>query len=221
MISNQLAIVGLRNKALALSVVTSGSLTLSVTSAAYVRASGSWITDGFVVGMEVTGAGCTVAGNNGAHRVTAVSALSLTCGGLATEVSGSGKTISVGVPAFRAWENVDYTPTPGRWYVEEDYLPGPTAQTTLGTLGQVEVFPTYVLKIYGLANTSTAALFKFADALLALFAPGTPIVLSDGVVIRVRTNPAPSCGQIVQAPGGGWAVATITIPCRVESANTY
>jgi len=221
MIDHQLALTALRTQALTLSVVTTGSTTLSVTSAAYVRAAGSFITDGFVVGMEVTGAGFSVSGNNGAHRVTAVSALSLTCDGLATEASASGKTVSVGLPALRAWENIDFTPVAGRWFVEEDYLPGPAVQETLGQYGQVETLPQYVLRLYGLANTSTAALFKASDALLALFAPRTPLVLSDGNVVVVRTNPAPYRGQLLQAPGGGWAVVPITIPCRVRSANSY
>lgn len=218
MVDDQIALVALRNRVLSVAGPTTGSITLSVTSTDYVRASGSFITDGFVVGMEVTGAGCSVAGNNGAHRVTAVAALSLSCDGLATEASASGKTVSVGLPALRAWENIDFTPTAGRWFVEEDYLPGPAVQETLGPQGQVETLPEYVLRLYGLENTSTAALYKLANALLEHLPPRHNLVLSDGNVVVIRTNPAPYRGQLLRTKDG-WAMVSVVFPCRVRSAN--
>lgn len=218
MIKHQLALVALRNRAITLSVCTTGSATLAATTTGYTRASGSFITDGFVVGQEITPTGFAA---NTVAIVTAVAALTLTVGtARAAETSAAARTIAVGLPALRAWENLAFTPTAGRWWVEEDYLPGPVAQITLGAYGQVETLPQYVVKLYGVANTSTAALFAMADALLLLFPPRQGIVLSDTNVVIVNTNPAPYRGQLVQSTDGAWAVITITVPCIVRSANS-
>jgi len=218
MIKHQLALVALRNRAITLCVCTTGSATLAATTTGYTRAAGNFLADGFVVGQEITPTGFAA---NTVDIITAVTALTMTVAtARAVETSSAGRTIAVGLPALRAWENLDFTPTSGRWFVEEDYLPGPVAQITLGPLGQVETLPQYVLKIYGLANTSTAALFAMADALLALFPPRQGIVLTDANVVIVNTSPAPYRGQLVQSTDGAWAVIPITVPCIVRSANT-
>lgn len=218
MIDNQIAVTALRNRAITLAGPTTGSTTLTATTTGYSRASGSFLEDGFVVGMEITPSGFT---SNPVSCVTAVAALTLTVrDARSAEASASGRTLAVLFPALRAFENIDFTPTSGRWYAEDDYLPGPAIQETLGPLGWIETLPQYVVKFYGLQNTSTAALFKVADAFLALFPPRQNIVLSDGNVIVVRTNPAPYRGQIQAAPDAGWAVVAVTVPCRVRSQNT-
>ena len=219
MIDHAAVLLALRGRALTLSVCTTGSVSLSATTTGYARATGSFVADGFAVGMEVTGAGFSTAANNGARVLTAVSALALTCAGCTTEADAAGKTISVGLPALRAWENVDFTPTAGRWFLEEDYLPGPAEQITLGARGAIESLPQYVLKLYGVAATGPTALYKAADALLTLFAPRAALVLSSGDVVAVRTNPAPYRGQLLPAESG-WSVIAVTIPCRTRSANT-
>lgn len=224
MLDHTAALLALRARALTLVVCTTGSTTLSATSTGYARSSGSFVADGFRVGMEVTGAGFSTSGNNGAAEgqrvITAVSALAITCAGTTTESAGSGKTLSVGLPAQRAWENVALTPVAGRGFLEEEYLPGPAAQVTLGARGQVEVFPTYVLKLYGLADRGAAALYASADALLALYPPRYPLTLSTGDVLTVRTAPAPYRSQL-QSVGSGWSLVVLTIPCRARSANSY
>lgn len=219
MINHQVALVALRNRALTLSVCTTGALTgvLSATTTGYARSSGSFVTDGFVVGQEVTPTGFA---QTDVGIVTAVSALTLTIlGGRTAESPAGAASLAVGLPALRAWENLDFTPTASRWFVEEDYLPGPAAQVALGPRGEMELLPTYVLKLYGLTNHSTAALYKAADALLTLFAPRTSLTLSTGDTIIVRTNPAPYRSQLL--PGApGWAMVALTVPCVVRSANS-
>jgi hypothetical protein len=61
----------------------------------FVRAAGSWITDGFVVGMWIRSGGFADPANNGLHKITAVTATDLTCGGsaLVDEASAAGRTI--------------------------------------------------------------------------------------------------------------------------------
>lgn len=218
MIDHQVTLLALRARALTLSAVTTGSATLAATTSGYTRAAGSFVTDGFAVGMEVTPTGFAT---NAAHVITSVAAGTIgTADTLTAETAAAGRTLAVGLPALRAWENVAFTPTGGRWFVEEDYLPGPAEQVTLGALGEIETFPQYVLKLYGTAGTGATALYVVADALLALFPPRQSITCSDGNVISVRTNPAPYRSQLLPAPQGGWAVITVTIPCRVRSANT-
>ena len=226
MINHTTALLALRTQTLTLSVVTTGSATLDATTTGYHRSSGSFLTDGLAVGMEFTPTGFAV---NAAHVITAVTATTVTTPDtIAVEAAGAGRTLAVGLPAIRAWENLTpvngtapiSAPVAGRWYVEEDYLPGPAAQVTVGPLGQIEVLPLYVLKLYGLANTGVTALYKAADALLTLFAPRTSFTVASGDSLTVRTNPAPFRGQLMQADPG-WAVVTVTIPLRLRSPNSY
>ena len=55
------------------------SLTVNATAKTFTRASGSFTTEGFVVGMEITPSGASNAGNNLPQVVTAVSSSVLTC----------------------------------------------------------------------------------------------------------------------------------------------
>ena len=58
--------------------VTTGSTSLSATATGYARASGSFVTNGFVVGQEITASGFTNAANNGRSTITAVTATTIT-----------------------------------------------------------------------------------------------------------------------------------------------
>jgi hypothetical protein len=218
MLNHLAALVALRTRALTLSVCTTGSTTLTATTTGYSRADGgSFLTDGFAVGMEITPSGFAT---NTIDVLAGVTATTLTTrAARVAETGAAGRTIAVGLPALRAWENVDFTPTSGRWFVDEDYLPGPAEQITLGALGQVETLPQYVLKLYGTSGAGPAALYKAADALLTLFAPRTALTLSTGDVLTVRTSPAPYRGQLLTADAG-WSLVTLTVPLRSRSANT-
>jgi len=216
MISNLAAALALRSRLLTLSVATTGTTTLSATTTGYARTTGSFLSDGLAVGMEIVPAGFT---SNPVDVLTGVTALTLTTrNARAAQAAGTGRSISVGLPALRAWENLDFEPTTGRPFVEEDYLPGPVAQVTLGALAQIETLPQYVVKFYGLRNTGPAALYRMADAALALFAPRTGLTLPTGDVVTVRTNPAPYRSQLIPSEPG-WAVCVVTVPCRARSVN--
>jgi hypothetical protein len=219
MLDSQAAILALRNHALATTVVTTGAVELSATAGGYARAAGSFLADGFAVGMEVIGQHFGLAGNNGAHIIDGVSATTLTCQGCSAESSAAGRTLAVGLPALAAWENVTLTPTTGRWFLEEEYVPGPVAGIELGPFGAVEYLPQYVLKLYGLANRSTAALYAVADAVLTQFAPRTALTLTTGDTLRVRMSPAPYRSPLIPIDGG-WAVGPITIPCGARVHNS-
>jgi hypothetical protein len=202
--------LALRDKLLTLEVVTTGSTSLGATSTGYSRASGSFLTDGFAVGMEVVGNGFIQGANNEAKTITAVTALALTC---------AGRTISVGLPELRAWENVPVTPVTGRPYIREQYIPGPLARETLGAFGRLEARPMYGIGVYGVTNTGLGGVLDYADALLTLFAPGTAIVASNGDTLRVRSDTAPFRGQLMQHESG-WAMVLVTVPLRVRTTNS-
>ncbi len=57
---------------------TTGSTSLSATATGYSRAAGSFITNGFVVGQQITASGFATAENNGRSVITAVTATDLT-----------------------------------------------------------------------------------------------------------------------------------------------
>jgi hypothetical protein len=58
--------------------------------------------------------------------------------------------------------------------VREEFLPGPTAQVTIGPLGELEATPMYALYVNVAAETGLTAK-RYVDALRVLFAPRTAI----------------------------------------------
>lgn len=215
MISEVAMQLALRAKALTLSVATTGVMSLSATSTGYARTSGSFITDGFHPGMEVTPAGFAT---NTPRLVTIVSALALTVSGSVTpEVAAGGRSLAVGLPSSRAWENVAFQPTAGVPWVREEFIPGPTQQITIGPNGELEATPMYSLYVNVAAESGLTAK-RYVDALRVLFAPRTEITLSNGDTLRVRADTGPYAGQLQQSQPG-FAVQPLTIPLRLRTPN--
>lgn len=199
--------------------VLSGTPTFS--ASAFTRAAGSFLTDGFVVGMEVTPAAFGV---NGLGVVTAVTATDLSLTGMrVAEVAASGRTLSVGLPALRAYENIPFTPISGRPYIAEEYSPSTLrVKTTPVRLGRTEETGDYFLTWYGVTavagipGVGTAALRKSVDALALLFAPGTDLI-AGAHVLTVREDIGPQAGQVI--PLTGFAALQLKIPWRAQSRN--
>ncbi len=212
--------LALRARLLTLQVATTGSLSLSATAGGYTRASGSFLADGFVAGMEVTASGFGTAGNNGAHLVTAVSALAMEVRpALTAEGASAGRVLTAGVPAKRIYENIDAQPVQGLWYLEEQYdMQPPQLRSLPYNGGDAEQTGLYTVRVYGPTDVGPSALSKWADAALALFKPGTIITTPAGQVIRVRGDSGPYRGAI-RPDTPGWAVCTITIPWRARYTN--
>lgn len=205
----------MRARLLTLSVCTTGTATLSATATGYARTVGSFLADGLAAGMEITPAGYAT---NTVDTITAVTALTLTTRNTrAAESAASGRTISVGLPAGRAFENQKYTPVVNTPYVEEQYIPGPEFVTTDSYAGQLEMRPMYSPRIYVPANTGIGADGQYADAIRRHFAPGTLLLLSSGEMLEVRD--AAFCGQRAQNATGGWSTIPITIPFRVTTVT--
>lgn len=221
----------LRGKLVALSVATTGAIAMSATTIGYARASGSFLTDGFDIGMEITPSGFAT---NGVSVITGVSALTLTATryvitpnpdgsqtvaypAIAAESSAGGRTLLATLPALRAWENKGFEPTAGIPWAEEEYLPGPSAQVTIGPLGDLEGTPMYAPRVHVPAESGMTA-SRYADAVLRLFAPRTAIPLPNGDVLRVRSDTSPYVGQL-QPSRPGFAMKQLTIPLRIRTQN--
>jgi len=214
--------LAMRARALTLSVATTGSVQLSATATGYARTTGSFLTDGFLPGMDLVGTSFTNAVNNAAKTIKTVSALALACDGCTVESAGT-RTLTVGLPTIREWENSEPTPTapvPTRPYVREQYLPGaPARQITLGPLGQLEALPVYELQLFLVPKLGILAARAYADGLLALFPPRLALSVPAGDSLQVRSDSGPSVRQLLQDPRG-WAVLPVTIPFRVRTPNS-
>jgi hypothetical protein len=168
--------------------------------------------------MEVSGSGFAASANNAVKTITAVSALAITCSGTTTEAAGT-RTLTVALPGDRAWEGLEFEPTQGDPWVDEQYLPGPMRRETLGATAQLEVLPQYVLRVYVPAGKGADAARLYADKLLTLFAPSTVMTLASGDTLRVRGDLAPYAGQLIQT-GPGWSVIPVTVPLRMRTTNS-
>jgi len=210
--------LALRTKALSLSVSTCSGVNLSASGSIFTRASGSFITDEFSIGMELTAAGFSEAANNDTFVVTNVGATQITVdGSLTTESAGSGKTLTVGLPSNRAWENVKFEPTTDAPWVEEQLIPGPTRQITVGPLGTIESRLLYQISVHCVENKGIGAPTRYADALMDLFAPRTEITFGSEIA-RVRTDTGPYRGQMLRVVPG-WVTIPVTFPLEIRSAS--
>lgn len=223
MVDHLAILLALRGRLLALPALAGTAATVLGSDAlGYTRPAGSFITDGYKPGMEVVPAGFPVTSpvtQPGIVKAVAAGRLDIE-GGRVPAADGAGRSLTVGLPTLRAWENVPFTPEDGRWYVDEDYLPGPAARRTLGkTSFESDHEPVYVIRMYSVAGKGVGAPYKMADAVLAQFPPNGEILASDGHYIRIRSDPQPTRGQLL-SEGASHAVITITIPLRIRTANT-
>lgn len=223
-----------RAKALTFAGATTGSATLAATATGYTRLAGSFLTDGFAVGQEITASGFSTSANNGTAVILSVTATAMvvtaytitaTSTGytyaartLAVEASAAARTLAVSLPVLRAWENVEFTPTAGLPYVHEQYVPGPTSLEAFGTNAAIEVTPMYVLHFYVKANTGISGDGKYADKALTLFAPGTQITVGSDTV-EVRAAPGPYRGQRYQFENG-FSMVPVNVPLWGLTANS-
>lgn len=227
--------LAMRTRALTLSVATTGAISLAATSTGFTRAAGSFYTDGLWPGMEIVASGFGNAANNGTGVITEVTSataikvtmytsayvngmLVVTRSATVAEGAAGGRTLAVGLPSLRAWENVNFAPESGIPFVEEQFIPGPMAQVTMGPNGDLEVLPQYSLQV-NLPSGTGLTPARYTDALRRLFPPRAFLTLANGDVLRVRQDVGPFVGQLQQSQPG-FAVKPITIPFRLRTANS-
>lgn len=198
---------------------TPAGLSMTGTTTGFTRATGSFIDDGFAVGMEVTPAGFPETAPVLITALTATAMTVRTTSARTPAAAGTGYSIVAALPSRRAWENVEYTPEDGEWYVDEQYLPGPlTLVSGNEDSGEYDAEPAYVLRLYGLSGTGASALYNVSGAVLDRFNPGRAIPTSDGHTVMVRSFPSPRRGQIMRE-GPGRAVVEVEIPAWVRTSN--
>jgi hypothetical protein len=211
----------LRTRAVGVVVATTGSATLEATALGFARASGSFITDGFADGMEIHGTGFNA--NNKAPKMIKGQVLTgflPISGGCELQTATAGRTLIVGIPSDRRWENTWPTnpPAPGvRPYITDQWgasLFQFQAGPKVG--GHIEETGTYYLTWFGLANTGILALYREIAALKKLFTPGTQMT-AGGLFVRVRPS-GPVTGQLTPLENG-MAFIQLAIPWRCASLN--
>lgn len=201
-----------------LSVCTTGSVTLTATTTGYTRAAGSFVTDGFAVGMEITPTGFA---SNPVDTITWLNATTITTQSSRTAESALTAQLAVGLPRTGVWENLSASPSVGQPWWQEQYLPGPSPrQTTLGATGWLEYFPVYGVVLNVPRESGFLAASSYADALIGLFAPGTVLTPSDGSDARVRRDVGPYRTALRDSPLPNVFTTSVLIPLWVRTRNT-
>jgi hypothetical protein len=100
-------------------VFTTGTATLQATATGYTRASGSFITDGFLVGLPITASGFANPANNGSSVITAVTATALTVTKTPPPVVEKGTTGAIEIEAT----STGYVRTTGS-FIDDGFVVG-------------------------------------------------------------------------------------------------
>lgn len=202
-----------RDRAETLVVATTGTMALAATTTGFTRATGSFNDDGFQVGMEVVPAGFT---SNTPAIVTRVEPLTLSIlGTRSAQASGSGRSLTVGLPLDRRWHGTQtpVTTSPAtRPRLIERWSPSLTED-----LGAIVDTGFHLFTWEGLANYGIAAMLVQMQALRDLFPPGFTGVV-DGNLLRVTGRPAPRFTDPVTSDDGRLS-STLSIPWRIVTTN--
>lgn len=219
MIDNVIALKALRSRLLGTVVATTGVTTLTATGNGYSRSVGSFITDGFTRGMEVTPSGFA---NNEVHVIKEVTASTITLlSPRPPQASGAGRELSVVPPTLVAWENIaEDGMDDKRWFMAEEYIPSPQFRIGVGPGAEFDERPQYVITVYGLPDFGVTALYKMADAILLRFPPLLAMTLVDSNVLRVRSGSGPGRTQIMHNDMLGKPFIQVTIPMWVRTQNS-
>lgn len=195
---------------------STGTITLSATASGYVRQSGSFVADGFVVGLPITPVGFAT---NAPSVITGVTATTVTVAeARPPQPAGSGRRLDVTLPGVIAWDNLAATPTGARAMLTEELVP---ATTTLRSAsadgGRVESTGLYVLRVTLPSDIGHRAHRTITRAVMARYAPGLRLVLPGGTC-HIRADVAPFEGPI-RPREGGVADVLCTIPWRAFAVN--
>ena len=199
-------------------VCTTGSMTLAATATGFSRTAGSFVLDGFSVGMELRPAGFP---SNAPALIEAVSPLTLTVrGSSAPAAAASGRTLSVALPLFVIYENGPvFSPVQGRHFVELQNVEQPSELLSFPAQGGTrEDRGIFVVRWYGIAGMGKLGLERCTDAVKSLFSSGSAFAAGDGSFVRVRGDTGPSASQLQSRPAG-FALIAVSIPWRRYASN--
>lgn len=213
-----------RARLLTLVVATTGTTNLEATATGYARPAGSFVTDGFLGGMEVVGAGFSSANNSASLSLppaileTVVVATPLVAkvkGGRTIQAVAGARTLSVGIPLDRRWagtQTPEVSAPATRPNIVEQWVPGLTEDDG----GIVDTgFAVYTWN--GLANYGIATMLRQMAALRNHFPPGLSFTVNSDIV-RITGKPAPQFTQPITTDNG-LESSTFRIPWRVMTTN--
>ena len=223
-----------RSGLLSLSFAQAGIVPMPGEGNTYTRANGGSFTDddGFKLGMEVVvvpEAGAEVAILGSVKEVSAMELMIdpyvVTVQEVKDLLSDYDKTealIRAQLPFLRNWTNIRIKTNPGKqWHIEEDFIPGPSRNITVGSPAETEHYPMYVLRLFAIPDIGHEAMFFVADQIMAQFKPRKSIGNINGRSITVRSDPAPFRGPAINVGLGNLAPGVaITIPLIVRLPNT-
>lgn len=216
MVDHQEIQLALRSDLSSIVYADTGTVSLASSGSTFTRSSGSFLVDGFRVGMEIASSGFT--DDVSATVVTQVSALSMAVeDALGTDGESGGRRLYAGLPSGMAWENVEFDPVPGRPHFVEQYLPGPIEQLSFGAGvdSYLESEPSWVVRVSVREGVGVGAINAYADAIVNRFYPGRALSLPGGGIVRVRGDTSPFRGQILHVEAG-WATVSVTVPLRTH-----
>lgn len=224
MVDLELLQVSMRKRLAQLVVATTGSATLATTTTGYSRSSGSFITDRFAKGMEITPVGFSANNNTTTADFARVISAEVVAGFLTTnpapasvEGATAGRSISVKLPRLIEWENEELVRKTGRPYITEEMVPGglPRLITFPIKSGKLEETGLYIVTLFGIQGTGNKAIRRYMKAMKDLFAPGT-------VFTAGSDSPHVSgvfAGQILPA-GNGYASCALQVAWEVRTTNS-
>lgn len=207
--------LGIRARVLATVVASTGSITLTATTSGYTRDAGSFITDGFVVGLEVTPLGFSA---NTVDVIDSVTDLTITTKrARAAQASGAGRSLTAYLPQTHALNGDTVQLRPGYPAWREEFVPAPPETITMSPNGGRTndsglYFATLILgQEYG-----DLAMDAMTSAILARFTSGTQIAADDAVLWVPWRNGA-SPGQLKPYDTPGVNYQQIRIPWNAQS----
>lgn len=181
---------GFRERLAAFVRITSGAVTtVGANGAILTRGAGSFLSDGFVAGEEVTVTGFATPANNGVAVLKSVTATQLTTDKtFTTEAAGAPVTVEVRVPSVRVWENRVVNQVVGRPYVEEKLTTARSERESVGPQSRVRVPGTYELRLCYPPGIGTDAIEVMASGLVNWFHSGIPpLPLDNGLYAHLRS----------------------------------
>jgi hypothetical protein len=217
--------LALRNRFLTLQVVASGALSLQALAtggtagkSAIKRTVGSWLDDGFAVGMEVTPAGFVKAANLVPLAVVDVTATHLTVNEvLVNEAAAAGRSVTCLMPSQHALENEELEVDPFKPYFIEQYIPGVPEERGVGPDVPIYLNPIWRVLFYFPEN-SGIGVKRYAEKARALYPPGLVLHAAGQDIARVDWNPGPQCGELVP-DRPGWSVQPVIVPVWAQTTT--
>ena len=227
MVDERLTRIALQARLLTAVFATTGVVAdLSASTSKFIRTTGSFITDGFEVGMEITASGFN-AGNNAAHIIKSRSALELEVTGLLnTQALAAGRSLTAGIPVSRAWDNIDPHDTwaPGtRPRIADRFVPATAILRSFPAQGGLMVETgLYIVTYYGLWDKGDAAIRRVSTTIKKRFTPGVNLTAGTDTV-RIRGGgegePATQSGELTPLDNG-WAYVQVTVPWWAMTINS-